>query len=272
MPAGYKTVGAPISCWTAIRQDEKRLNPPSALAKVAASAGVRYNGDAPWDITVLGKLAYHMILAKGWLGFGEAYMDGLWECAERDTLFHSLLSVDADSGVGGRAKLRMLAGVLRHSLFNLQSGRRVFQIGEQHYDIGNDVFEVMLDPTMTSNISETKVRACPDIPSSISPFPKYARSLPLPPGSRATPSAPVFRIRSAPRTSRGTLRRKAPVLPSSCRSTSCFDGSQRSSLRKDGFFMACVPGNRRNCSQESRISGSRFPSIPISIFPKRWFS
>lgn len=43
----------------------------------------------------------------------------------------------------------MLGEILRHSLFNLQSSRRAFQVGEQHYDIGNDVFEAMLDPTMS---------------------------------------------------------------------------------------------------------------------------
>ena len=39
--------------------------------------------------------------------------------------------------------------VLRHRLFNLQSSHRAFQVGEQHYDIGNDVFEAMLDSTMS---------------------------------------------------------------------------------------------------------------------------
>jgi len=34
-------------------------------------------------------------------------------------------------------------------LWNLQSAKRAFQVGEQHYDIGNDVFEAMLDPTMS---------------------------------------------------------------------------------------------------------------------------
>jgi cyclopropane-fatty-acyl-phospholipid synthase len=45
-------------------------------------------------------------------------------------------------------RLRLLGEILRYRLFNQQSMQRAFQVGEQHYDLGNDVFEAMLDPTM----------------------------------------------------------------------------------------------------------------------------
>jgi cyclopropane-fatty-acyl-phospholipid synthase len=130
-------------------QRSSRPEPPAVLRDLVASAGVRFNGDAPWDIQVYDERVYRMILTHGSLGFGEAYMDGLWESARMDELFHRLLRADIDEKIGRWTRLRLLAEILRHSLFNLQSSRRAFQVGEQHYDIGNDVFEAMLDPTMS---------------------------------------------------------------------------------------------------------------------------
>ena len=123
--------------------------PPAILRDLAAEAGITINGDAPWDIRVLDEGAYPLILSKGSLGFGEAYMEGMWECTRLDQLFHRLLCSRIDEKVDSRSRVRLLGEVLRHSLFNLQSSRRAFQVGEQHYDIGNDVFEAMLDTTMS---------------------------------------------------------------------------------------------------------------------------
>ncbi len=127
----------------------QRPEPPAVLRDLAAEGGVRFNGDAPWDIQVYDERLYRRLLLHGSLGFGEAYMDGWWDCLSLDQMFTRLLSIDADEKIVGWARVRLLADVLRHRLFNLQSDRRAYQVGEQHYDIGNDVFEAMLDPTMS---------------------------------------------------------------------------------------------------------------------------
>jgi len=123
--------------------------PPAVIRALAAEAGIAINGNAPWDIRVLDEDVYRLILTKGSLGFGEAYMDGMWECERLDQLFHRLLNSEADKKIDSWARLQVLGEILRHRLFNLQSSQRAFQVGEQHYDIGNDVFEAMLDPTMS---------------------------------------------------------------------------------------------------------------------------
>lgn len=122
---------------------------PIAVRSLAAEAQVRFNGDDLWDIKVADQRLYRRILMEGTLGFGEAYMDGWWECECLDQLFHRLLSVDTDQRIDNWIRLRLLSEILRHALFNLQSNRRAFQVGERHYDIGNDVFETMLDSTMS---------------------------------------------------------------------------------------------------------------------------
>lgn len=126
-----------------------RQDSPAILRDLTAEAGISINGDAPWDIQVFDDDAYRLILTKGSLGFGEAYMDGMWECDRLDQLFHRLLSSHAEEKIDRWSRLRLLGEILRHSLFNLQSSQRAFQVGEQHYDIGNDVFEAMLDPSMS---------------------------------------------------------------------------------------------------------------------------
>ncbi len=123
--------------------------PPAVLRALSDRIGVHFNGDAPWDIQVHDEALYHRILSRGSLGFGEAYMEGLWDTAALDQLFFRLLQADIEALLGGSWRLRLLGELLRQHLFNLQSPRRAFQVGEQHYDIGNDVFEAMLDPTMS---------------------------------------------------------------------------------------------------------------------------
>ncbi|MFP5506367.1 MAG: cyclopropane fatty acyl phospholipid synthase [Gammaproteobacteria bacterium] len=123
--------------------------PPAVLQELSAEAGVAFDGDRPWDIRVHDPEVYRRILTQGSLGFGEAYMDGLWDCQAMDEMFTRLLRADVDTRLSGWARVRLLGEIVRHSLFNLQSSRRAFEVGERHYDIGNDVFEAMLDRSMS---------------------------------------------------------------------------------------------------------------------------
>jgi len=118
---------------------------PAVLTGLAAQAGVRFNGNDPWDIQVHDSDFYRRVLAQGSLGLGEAYMDGLWSCQALDQLIDHLLTADLDEKFKRYHRLKLLAAVLKSSLFNLQSPLRAYQVGEQHYDIGNDVFIAMLD-------------------------------------------------------------------------------------------------------------------------------
>lgn len=128
---------------------ENHLQPPGVLRELAEEAGIRVNGDAPWDIQIHDEDVYRRILSKGSLGFGESYMDGQWDCPQLDELFCRLLKFNIDEKLTGWARLRLIGEVLRQRLFNLQSQKRAFQVGDQHYDIGNDVFEAMLDSSMS---------------------------------------------------------------------------------------------------------------------------
>ena len=122
--------------------------PPPVLVELFSHCGIAINGPNPWDIQVHNPKVYDAILSKWSLGLGESYMDGYWDCAQLDEMICRLLSKDLNETVRGFARVRMVGEVLRAKLFNLQSKERAFQVGEQHYDIGNDIFERMLDPRM----------------------------------------------------------------------------------------------------------------------------
>ena len=125
------------------------LRPPKVLTDWLAQAGVRFNGDQPWDVHVHHPRLYRRLLASGSLGAGEAYVDGDWDCEQLDELFTRLLRAGLDQQAVGRARLRLWLESTRHALFNLQKRSRAFVVAEQHYDVGNDVFEAMLDSRMT---------------------------------------------------------------------------------------------------------------------------
>lgn len=130
----------------------KPRQPPTVLVKLLAEADVRINGDRPWDIQVHDPAAYRRILSRGSLGFGETYMDGLWDCPQLDELFTRMLRADINHKLRHYTWRILLASIASHAqnlLHNRQSRQRAFQVGEQHYDIGNDIYTAMLDPTMS---------------------------------------------------------------------------------------------------------------------------
>jgi cyclopropane-fatty-acyl-phospholipid synthase len=119
--------------------------PPAPIQRLLDVAQVRVNGPEPWDIQLHHPRMYQRAMAQGTLGLGESYMDGDWDCPALDELFTRLMRVDVDRMATGLTRWRWLGQVLRHRLRNLQSRARAFQVGQRHYDVGNDIFERMLD-------------------------------------------------------------------------------------------------------------------------------
>jgi cyclopropane-fatty-acyl-phospholipid synthase len=127
---------------------KKDPTPPKIIEELLGLAGIEINGPHPHDMRVKNPRAFHAILSRWSLGLGESYMDGDWECDQLDEMVTRILTVDLNNQVSGLARLRAISDVLRAKLVNLQSRARAFQVGEEHYDIGNDLFEHMLDPHM----------------------------------------------------------------------------------------------------------------------------
>lgn len=117
-----------------------------AVQALLARADVRIGGDRPWDLQVHDSRLYRRLLSGGSLAFGESYMDGWWDCEALDALICRLMSAQLDQAV---RSWHMMWHVARAKLLNLQRRSRAYQVGEHHYDRGNDLFENMLDERMT---------------------------------------------------------------------------------------------------------------------------
>jgi len=117
------------------------------LCHLLAQAGLTVNGPNPWDPQVHDEAFYPRTLRQRSLGLGEAYLDGWWDCQQLDVFFHRLFGARLDEHV--RITFGLALKLLPAVLFNAQSRRRAFIVGQKHYDIGNDLYERMLDTRMT---------------------------------------------------------------------------------------------------------------------------
>ncbi|MEK6890869.1 MAG: cyclopropane fatty acyl phospholipid synthase [Nanoarchaeota archaeon] len=110
-------------------------------------AGIKINGKNSWDIKVNNSRIYQRVFSQGTLGLGESYMDGDWDCKQLDVFFYKVLSSKLDRDL--KITLPLIINILKAKLINLQSKSRAFEIGEKHYDAGNDLYSLMLDKRLT---------------------------------------------------------------------------------------------------------------------------
>jgi cyclopropane-fatty-acyl-phospholipid synthase len=131
-----------IKCLISLRL---MTSPRKIVKKLLASADVEINGSKPWDVQVHNKNLYRRVLSQGSLGMGESYMDGWWDCEKLDEFFARIFKARLHNKI---KSLPFALLLLKSRLFNRQSGSKAFEVGENHYDLGNDLFELMLDPRM----------------------------------------------------------------------------------------------------------------------------
>lgn len=110
----------------------------NVIKTLLSKAGITVNGQRPWDIQVHHERFYSRFIKENALGFGNSYVDGWWD------------SLQLDETVG-----RMLTGRIYDllntdkKLFAYFKKKKTFNFDiERHHDIGNELFESMLDPDM----------------------------------------------------------------------------------------------------------------------------
>ena len=125
-----------------INMKEKQI-----IESLLETAGIIINGSNAYDPQIHKEDFYSRVLRQGSLGLGESYMDGWWDCEKLDQFFHKILEAELDK------KIKKNLGILFKLAWNffLNTGRKskAFEIGEKHYDIGNDLFRAMLDKRLT---------------------------------------------------------------------------------------------------------------------------
>jgi len=129
------------------------------VKQLLASADVEINGNREWDIQVNNHEFYKCVMAQGSLGLGESYLQGFWDVRSLDKLFFKLLSTDVKKRIKTSANILLVA---QSKIFNLQNSRRAYDVGKQHYDIGNELFTYMLDKRLTYTCGYWKNTECLD--------------------------------------------------------------------------------------------------------------
>jgi cyclopropane-fatty-acyl-phospholipid synthase len=118
----------------------------SFVKQLLSLANVEVNGSNPWDIQVHDERFYKRAVTEVELGLGESYMDGWWDVEKLDEMIFRVIRADLQNKIKHNLKVALqLSGFY---FINMQARRRAFIIGEKHYDLGNNLFQNMLDKRM----------------------------------------------------------------------------------------------------------------------------
>ena len=122
--------------------------------EILKGSGIELNGNNPWDIKVLDNRAYKRVFKYATLGFGEAYMDKWIEIEALDEFFYRIFTNKIEEKIKSPVML----------LYKLKSmfSNDPYKVGRIHYDIGNDLYEKMLDKRMIYSCGYWK--KCEDLP------------------------------------------------------------------------------------------------------------
>lgn len=115
------------------------------VEQLLSYGGITLNGNKPWDIRVHNNNFFQRLLTHGSLGLGESYMEGWWDSDRLDQFFHKILSAELDNKI---KVFKDMFNILKSRIINSQKISRAFDIGKQHYDIGNNLYKHMLDRRM----------------------------------------------------------------------------------------------------------------------------
>ena len=118
--------------------------------ELLSRAGIAINGSAPADIRVKNPDFFKRVLQEGSLGLGESYMDGWWECDRLDMFFSKVLRAGLENQLPHHFKDTLRIAGAR--LFNLQSKKRAWIVGKEHYDTARRVQEILQKYTELQDI------------------------------------------------------------------------------------------------------------------------
>ncbi|MBM3196715.1 MAG: cyclopropane fatty acyl phospholipid synthase [Chlamydiae bacterium] len=117
------------------------------IDQLAFSAGIQLNGSDPSDIQVKDNRFYDRVLKDQSLGFGESYMEGWWDVDALDDCMYRIARASLQSRF--KKSPSFYWAYLKAKLLNRQDKSKSLDVIRQHYQLGNDLYKAMLDPTMT---------------------------------------------------------------------------------------------------------------------------
>lgn len=118
-----------------------------------SEAGITINGNQPWDITIRNDQFYKRLLTNTDLAIGETYMDHWWDTTNLDQFFYRIFKANLERKAlkhprFWQSALRQTFFEALRGIFNFQTKEKARAVAKRHYDIGNDLYTLMLDKRM----------------------------------------------------------------------------------------------------------------------------
>lgn len=116
------------------------------VQKLLDFADIKINGSRPWDIQVYNEKLYDRVLSEQSLGLGESYVEGWWDCIRLDEMISKLLNAKINHKI--KHSLHLSFQFMLHRILNYQNKSNAKRAVQHHYDLGNNLFQAMLDKEM----------------------------------------------------------------------------------------------------------------------------
>lgn len=126
------------------------INSKKTLTGLLNQAGVSIEEGNPWGLVIHDDRVYNAVLLNQSIGLGESYMKGWWDADDVPGLIAEILSSGIDRLIYDRtwAKIKLGLAALQAMILNPQSLMRSKRVIDNHYEIGDRVYEATLDPLL----------------------------------------------------------------------------------------------------------------------------
>jgi cyclopropane-fatty-acyl-phospholipid synthase len=134
--------------WSALRPPLSLLRSRDVrrpLERLVEAAGITLDGRGPTSVRVLDDRVFHAAATRGLAGLRDAYVEGWWDAAELDVVTERVLShagAIRRAGPGENVRAALLGWAMN------RQARACNAQAVRHYEIGNDLYEAMLDRHM----------------------------------------------------------------------------------------------------------------------------
>lgn len=152
------------------------------IESIFHDVGISVGGSNTWDPKVRDRRFFPRVFSDGSLGLGESYMLGWWDCEDLFQFFSRLLShrnLDGRRYVGWRTAL----AYVKAKWTNVHTRDQSRELADKHYNLGNELFEHMLGPSMAYSCAYWRNAASLD-DAQRAKFDLVCRKLHLRPGER----------------------------------------------------------------------------------------
>ncbi len=124
------------------------MDKESFINGLLEEVGVKVNGPNPWDPQIHDHETWTRVFAEGSLGLGEAYMDGLWDCADLAEFFNRVVGARIQTKIP--ITLNLIWQVFQARFLNMQTKSRAKRVARMHYN-ETDAYKASLDDRMTGS-------------------------------------------------------------------------------------------------------------------------